>query len=179
LNPVSTRERQLELLLQISNFVGRSPGLRQDKRLEPVPADSLLVRQTIDGKQLAILASALDDVLFRVDADGQDFIQINFSSGTKILLTGALIGFKPAKLPSTVPANLPKVVTTPDIVSVFEAMQEALHSGEGGAGAKDDLALLRRVFEAVVSGGEAAGFDLAQERQWLGRIPTQQIRATA
>ena len=177
MNPDRNDERKTEMLSQIAKFVSRSPGLEAGTGVARAHAD-LLVRQSVDGKELLIAAPALEDVLLRVDADGRDFIQVNFTSGGKILLTGALIGFKPARLSGLASARLPKVVTTPDIVSVFEAIQDSLHLAEAGLAA-DDLPLLRHVFEAVLSGGEEAGFDLRQERQWLSRIPSRFARATA
>ena len=176
LDPSHGRDRKSELLSQIAEFVARSPGLATlGARSQN---QSLVIRQRIDGKSIEIAASALDDVLSRVDADAQDFLQINFASGEKILLTHALIGFKPAKREGLSPAKLPKVVTTPDIVSVFEALQEALHASEKRESA-DELTLLRKVFEAVVAGGESAGFDLSDERSWLSRIPLAPLRASA
>jgi hypothetical protein len=177
LNHSPSPERKIELLCIIREFVGRSAGLRPANCAQ---TETIVLKQAVDGKALAITAASHDDVLLRVGADGQDFIQVNFSSGRKILLTSSLIGFKPAQMAGLSPARLPKVVTTPDIVSVFEAIQEALHASESDSpGAHEDLILLRRVFEAVVSGGEEAGFDLATERGWLGRIPTTPCRATA
>ena len=139
--------------------------------------ESREIVQKIDGKRIVIRASELDDVLFRTDTDSQDFIQINFSSGLKILMTESLIGFKPATLSGLDMSKLPKVVTTPDILSVFEAIQEALYFSEKNP--QDELQMLKKVFDAVVTGGEAIGFDLAYERSWIGRIPTNTLKASA
>ncbi len=160
--------QQNQPLDQVRQFVARSSGLREN--LTEVGSASIF--QTTDGKSLSIRGSELGEVLTRVDADGHDFIQVNFRSGRKILVTDTLIGFKPAVLPGLDMAKLPKVVTTPDILSVFEAIQEALHSGERS----EEIVLLRKVFDAVVSGGEAVGFNLRTERAWLGRIPTGAIK---
>ena len=164
------------LLGQIAEFVGQSPGLKWDVVAHP-ESEAIQIRQSIDGKQLILASSALEDVLPRVDADGHEFLQVNFASGTKILLTGALIGFKPAQVSGAGQGRLPKVVTTPDIVSVFEAMQEAVHASESPL--DDDVETLRKLFEAVVSGGEKAGFDLKRERGWLIRLLPRGFRATA
>lgn len=158
--------------MQIRKYVARADGLRE------CDGGSAYIRihQVIDGKSLNIDAANLEEVLFRSDADGQDFIQVNFRSGAKILITDTLIGFKPTVLNGLDMAKLPRVVTTPDILSVFEAIQEALHSSDPQG---TELALLRRVFEAVISGGEFVGFDLNRERAWLRRIPASVVKVTA
>lgn len=165
--------RQLQCLSQILEFIAQSTGL---KRKPSQVEGSLEVYQALDGKSLVIAPEALEDVLFRTDVDGRDFIQVNFTSGTKILLTDSLIGFKPANLQGLDLTKLPKVVTTPDIVSVFDAIQEALHSGEQKV---DEIIVLRKVFDAVVAGGEAIGFDLTKEKSWIARVPTQIFKANA
>lgn len=166
------RATQIELLTRIRQFVTRSSGLREAE----APLGIVLICQALDGKSLSIAASDLEDVLFRTDADGQDFIQVNYRTGLKILITDTLIGFKPTQLVGLDMGKLPKVVTTPDIISVFEAIQEALH---GGDTFDDEVAMLRKVFDSVVTGGEAVGFDLARERAWLGRIPASLVKVTA
>lgn len=163
---------KIELLERIRQFVARSGGLRE----ADAEVGVLHIFQTLDGKNIRITAGELEDVLFRSDADGQDFIQVNYCTGLKILMTDALIGFKPTQLVGLDMARIPRVVTTPDIVSVFEAIQEALH---GGDAYDEEVAMLRKVFDAVLSGGEAVGFDLARERSWLGRIPQSMTKATA
>lgn len=166
------RVTQKELLTRIRRFVARSGGLRETA----APIGAVQVRQVLDGKCLRVAAVDLEDVLDRTDADGQDFIQVNYRTGLKILMTDSLIGFKPAQLVGLDMTKMPKVVTTPDIVSVFEAIQEALH---GCDACDDEVVMLRKVFDAIVTGGEAAGFDLARERSWLGRIPSLLTKATA
>lgn len=165
--------RQLQCLTQILEFIAKSSGL---KRKSSPSEGSLQICQSIDGKSLTIAPEALEDVLFRTDVDGRDFIQVNFTSGTKILLTDSLIGFKPANLPGLDVSKLPKVVTTPDIISVFDAIQEALHSGDQK---DEEVLVLRKVFDAVVAGGEAIGFDLSKEKSWIARVPTQIFKANA
>ncbi len=166
------RATQLELLTQIRRFVSRSSGLRETDSA----MGCLSVLQVLDGKGIRIAAADLEDVLFRTDVDGQDFIQVNFRTGLKILMTDTLIGFKPTQLVGLDMSRLPKVVTTPDIVSVFEAIQEALHGGEPNDG---EVAMLRRVYDAVLAGGESAGFDLKTERAWIRRIPHTVFKVTA
>lgn len=164
--------KQNELLAQIRLFVARTSGLRECGFAQ----GSASFLQTLDGHSLCVRAADLDDILFRTDTDGQDFIQVNFREGKKILITDSLIGFKPAVLAGLDMAKLPRVVTTPDILSVFEALQEALYVADPK---ENDLTVLRKVFDAVVSGGEAVGFNLVRERSWLGRIPSRFLKVTA
>jgi hypothetical protein len=166
------QSKQIECLTQILEFVSRSSGLKR----QPSSTGELTVAQKLDGKSIMIAPENLEDVLVRADVDGRDFIQVNFVGGHKILMTDKLIGFKPAQLSNLDLARLPKVVTTPDISSVFEAIQEALHAGDDRS---EDVLVLRRVFEAVVAGGEAIGFDLSTEKGWIARVPTQPFKANA
>jgi hypothetical protein len=165
-----SRGNQDEMLTMIRQFVARASGLRSSD----VSPATTRIEQSADGKGLSVQSSDLEEVLFRTDTDGQSFIQVNFKTGYKILITDTLIGFKPAQLTGLDMNKIPKVVTTPDIIttpdimSVFEALQEALYSGDPK---DEDVSVLRRVFDAVVTGGEAVGFDLKLERSWLGRIP--------
>ncbi len=159
------------ILETIANYVRQSSGLSGEA------SDMVFeIHQKADGKSLKVDASKVEDLIPRSDSDGRDFLQINFSSGQKILITDDLIGFKPAERNGLDMDKLPKVVTTPDLMSVFEAIQEALHSEETRP---EEIEILRKVFEAVVKGGEAVGFDLAEERHWFSRLPTNSRRATA
>jgi hypothetical protein len=159
-----SRGNQDEMLTMIRQFVARASGLRSTD----VGPASTRIEQSVDGKGMSVQSGDLEEVLFRTDTDGQSFIQVNFKTGYKILITDTLIGFKPAQLTGLDMNKIPKVVTTPDIMSVFEALQEALYSGDPK---DEEVSVLRRVFDAVVTGGEAVGFDLKLERSWLGRIP--------
>lgn len=167
LNCVPGTSKQLKLRLEILGFVEASTGLRMTSPTE----EALNLEQEIDGKRIEIQTSQLDDVLFRSDIEGRQFIQVNFSSGHKILITENLIGFKPVAPQGLDSTRIPKVVTTPDIVSIFEAIQDTLHAATVPNSIPSDLVILRKVFEAVLAGGEAVGFDLATERSWISRIP--------
>jgi hypothetical protein len=172
LNCSESQSKQLELLTQILDFVKQTSGLRRRASQEGL----LEIWQVSDGKFIAIRPEDLDEVLFRSDTDGRDFIQVNFRKGTKILLTNTLIGFKPAPLIGLDTSKLPKVVTTPDIMSIFEAIQETMHASET---TDEEVIVLKKVFEAVIAGGELVGFDLATEKVWLTRLPAQFLKVTA
>jgi hypothetical protein len=174
--------QQQGMLKLIHDFVGRSPGLRSSQS----DCDQLRVIQVVDGKALHIFCADLTGVLSRWDDDGNEFIQVNFSFGKKILLTSTLIGFKPLPLSGLDASHLPRVVTTPDIISVFEAIQDSIDgnmsgtkSGSTSKADAQELALLKKLYEAVVLGGEAIGLDLHSEREWLNRVPNYASKASA
>ena len=165
-------EKQLELLNEILSFVKTSRGLQSKA------ADDGRTRivQALDGKHFDFAATDLESVLNRTDTEGHDFIQINFANSKKVLMTTTLIGFKPVPLKGLDLTKLPRVVTTPDIESVFEAVQDALHASDTDS---REVAVLKKVFEAVVAGGESVGFDLSLERSWIARIPAQFTKTAA
>jgi hypothetical protein len=167
LNCVPSSTKQLKLRLEILSFVETSTGLK----IANATDDLVRLEQEVDGKAIQIKTSQLDAVLFRSDTEGREFIQVNFSSGHKILITENLIGFKPVAPKGLDSTRIPKVVTTPDILSVFEAIQDTLHGDAPATNEPTDIMILRKVYEAVLAGGEAVGFDLAKERSWIARIP--------
>lgn len=164
--------KQLELLQSILEFALRSSELE----VEQSALDQVRIKQKVDGHMLVIRASRLQDILMRSDSDGRSFVQVNFQDGLKILITERLIGFKPAVRKAGAPAagqgaptlssatsnsKLPRVVTTPDLLSVLEAMEDAAESADR------DLTVLRELFDSIVRGAERAGFDVEKEKAWL------------
>ena len=148
---------------QITEFIGLSKGLD----FYSSHKGEIRVKQKTDYKELPILLNSVTEVLPRVDHEDIDFLQVNFENGKKLLLTQNLIGFKPIPLIGLDMERLPKVVTTPDLISVVEAIEEAMNS-------KDfhpiEIEVLKDVFSSVLEGGEAIGFDLTKERAWLNRL---------
>lgn len=136
----------------------------------------VVVDQAIDGKKFKFQVNELADVLKRVDADGKGFIQVNFNSGTKVLFTDNLVGFKPRETFGLDMAKIPRVVTTPDLMSVFEAIEESMSSD---ATPEQEIEILKKVFHSILQGGELAGFDLTYERTWLHRLLGSRYRASA
>ena len=164
--------KQLKFVSDVLVYVKRSKGLHA----EVSEAGSIRIQQSVDGKSIVIDSMTIDDVILRSDVAGEDFIQVNFSTGNKILLTDALIGFKPANPQGLDASRIPRVVTTPDVVNVFEAIQDSLHvSGPGS----HEMSILKKVYEAVLNGGEAVGFDLSVERSWLTRIPNSYTKLSS
>jgi hypothetical protein len=165
LNCAPSPEKKQQLLTDIAGYVNRTKGLRAI----PLSDGRLRIQQNVDSKYIVVDTETLDDVLVRSDVAGEEFIQVNFSGGKKVLLTDSLIGFKPAEAKGIDAGRIPRVVTTPDVVNVFEAIQDALHTNGIDT---HEMSILKKVFEAVLTGGESVGFDLTTERSWLARIPS-------
>ncbi|MGE4133469.1 MAG: hypothetical protein AB7F86_17640 [Bdellovibrionales bacterium] len=146
---------------QIQEFVSKSSGLRSRVTVEN---EKLQIAQSADGKSIALIAEDLEEVIHRIDSDGQVFLQVNFRSGKKILLTQNLIGFKPAPSRGLDLGKLPKVVTTPDLLSVVEAIEDSMATTPTQP---EEVAILKKVFDSVLRGAEAVGFDTTPERVWL------------
>ena len=157
--------KQLELLNSIFDFAQRSKELE----VQIIETSLLKIRQRIDGHTIFVDASRLQDILMRADADARSFVQVNFQDGLKILITDRLIGFKPVQRRAAatgvsnqrVDSKLPRVVTTPDMMSVLEAIEDAAESAD------KDLSVLRELFDSILCGAERAGFDVTKEKTWL------------
>ena len=172
MNGVICTDKQQRLLTDIVEFVGRASGLRGSK----LGVENVRLHQLTDGKSLVIDPVKLDDVLWRTDTNSAACVQVNFVSGQKILLTDTLIGFKPGAPRGIDQSRLPRGVTTPDVINVFEAIQDVLHQSGPRS---HELAVLKKVFDAVLLGGEDIGFDLSEERTWLARLPVNLAKASS
>ncbi len=139
-------------------------------------ADYFIIEQKVDQRRITVNKFDVEDVLTRTDEDGQEFLQVNFVSGKKILLTKKLVGFRPLTMFGLDMEKLPKVVTTPDIMNIFDAIQESLCHEDNS---DEELEVLRKVYDSVVCGGESVGFNLDQERALFSRIPTQVLKTSA
>lgn len=158
----------------IQEFVSNSSGL--SAKPEVIEEQKVIISQLADGKELEFQHTDVEEVLRRKDSDGKTFLQVNFKTGKKILLTDNLIGFKPAVCRGLDMGKLPKVVTTPDLLSVVEAIEETLGATDAS---EEDIEVLRRVFDSVLVGGESVGFDLTSERIWLHQFCMGQRKASA
>ena len=157
---MSDTNSKSEQVLQIQDFVAKSAGLKS--RIEE--AIKIEIFQSADNKGISFKFADLEEVIPRIDADGHSFLQVNFLSGKKILLTENLIGFKPVPSRGLDLAKLPKVVTTPDLLSVVEAIEDSMSSSPAQP---EELDVLKRVFDSVLRGAEAVGFDITPERVWM------------
>lgn len=130
------------------------------------------ISQKQDKKSICIQFDQIEEILVRNEIDNKKFLQVNFVNGNKILVTDELIGFKPIPQTGLKFDKLPKVVTTTDLVSVFEAAEEALTSGTSS-----EVEALKQVFHAILKGGENVGFDLTMEKSWFNRLNTKNASA--
>ncbi len=156
------------LVQSIVNFVSQSRGLGF---LES-GTDELIICQSLDGKHLKMNTKTIAEVLSRKDSKKEPFLQVNFRDGKKVILTDSLIGFKPAVYSDLDMNRLPKVVTTPDLISFIEVLEDSLYDTEVGM---DEIEDVKQYFESVLMGAEAIGFNLICERIWIARLLNHQI----
>jgi len=147
----------------IERYVAKSTGLE----IRQLENGDVSIYQKTDGRSIRFQSTRIEEVLARQDAEGRDFLQVNFLDGKKILITEKLVGFKPAETAGLDLKKLPKVVTTPDLVSVIEAIEESLNVGGQRS---EEVDVLKRVYDSVLNGAMAVGFELDQERSWLNFI---------
>ena len=159
-----------ENLESIIEFVDNAPGLSGN-----IKNGELTIFQKTDGKTFSFSPAQLTEVLFRQDAEAHAFLQLNFRSGSKVLITDSLVGFKPHQTLGLDMSKLPKVVTTPDLKSVYEAIDEVL----GSENIDHELEILKKVYLSILIGGEKVGFNLQTERRWLNRLLGSRVRASA
>ncbi len=161
-----------EHINQIREFISIANGLEitnaDDNKLE--------IYQKTDGKVLTLAPKQIEEIIVREDSAKQAFLQVNFLNGKKILLTEKLIGFKPAQTLNLDMAKLPKVVTTPDLISVVEAIEDSLGDENSHP---EELKVLERVFDAVLRGAEDIGFSLPNEKTWIKVLTNKKVRHSA
>lgn len=150
------------MLEEIIRFIGRSSGLRVKNYLSFIE-----ITQSVDARKLCLDLSDLEAVLPRQDQEGRPFLQINLRQNKKILITDHLIGFKPITTAGLDLKKLPRVVTTPDLLSVLEALEESLSAQDLNT---RDADMLKKAYFAIISGAELVGFRMEQERIWLARL---------
>lgn len=129
----------------------------------------LELTQKEDLKKITIDFANIEKVLLRQDVDGTNFLQINFSQGTKILITKSLVGFKPTQLIGFDLTRIPRVVTTIDLVSVAKAIED-LFDSEETSDSKAEIEILKKVYQSILYGAEAIGFKMQAEKNWLNSI---------
>ncbi len=162
------RSSQLGAAHRIVEFVSQCRGL---SLLESGEGE-LVIYQRVDGKCLTVQLKHIKEVIARTDGNKEEFLQINFTDNKKIILTDGLVGFKPVLGHHLSADRLPKVVTTPDLVSFIEALEEAFYDTGTGSDEIDDV---REYFDSILKGGEEVGFNLICERIWATRLCNQQI----
>lgn len=141
------------------------------KFVHSLKGDHSLIQNT-DGKTLKIRDESVETVISREDSEGNPFLQVNFYDGHKVLITKHLIGFKPSLVFGLDEHRLPKVVTTPDLLSIIDVITD-----DSGNFDRKEFDILRKVYLSIVEGGEAVGFDLTKEREWLAQMTMFVARA--
>lgn len=156
---------------QILSFIEQSDGLKAQ-----MSDDGLIqVTQEIDSKIFTFSVHSVVEILERKDSENKDFLQLNFKNSTKVLLTENLVGFKPSQTLGLDMNKLPKVVTTPDLLSVYDALEEAM----GSDTTEHEVEMLKKVYLAIIDGGERVGFRLDHEKKWLHRLLGSRFAASA
>ncbi|MBC6415163.1 MAG: hypothetical protein GDA46_02070 [Bdellovibrionales bacterium] len=131
------------------------------------------ILQSHDRKSIFFIAKDIEKVLKREDEKGESFLQVNFKSGKKIILTEEFIGFPPSSCVGLSPHRLPKVVTTADLLSVIDAIESFFYGKDEYQESLHDVQLF---FESIASGAEAIGFNLIGERLWVEKmIPNKKL----
>lgn len=165
-------EGLVEFKLLLNEFVEECTGLD----LHGDDVASLILRQNTDSKVLKITYNEIAKVLKRFDSEGKPFVQINLRNDKKLLLTDTLVGFKPKVKPGLEMGKIPKIVTTPDLLNVIEAIEDVMTSPEPDWVEVD---VLKKLFYSVLEGAEEIGFDLSRERTWVAHIGSQLFKASA
>lgn len=160
-----------EHIQQLITYIESVQGLN----VQHLDQQEVRVLQKIDSKTLILKIDEIETVLNRQDSEGKPFIQVNMTTGAKLLLTESLIGFRPLRREGLDMDKLPNVVTTPDLVGVIEALEDSLQEHAP----QDEVEVLKKLFYAVLEGAESIGFDLTQEKKWLKQINRSGYKASA
>ena len=140
--------------------------------------DTLEIKQAEDNKKINIKKEDIEKVLPRQDLDGSSFLQINFVTGSKILITHSLIGFKPYEMMGFDSARIPRVVTTVDLVSVSKAIEQLFDSDET-PDSRAEIEVLKKVYQSIMIGAENIGFQMLEEKKWFSSIMLNPSAAVA
>lgn len=127
------------------------------------------LKQKEDQKVLTLNFLSIEKILKRQDIDGSEFLQLNFKSGSKILITRTLIGFKPENVFGFDHTKVPRVVTTVDLKSVATAIEELFDMDEHH-NTQIELDVLKKVYHSILLGAESVGFKLTAEKNWISRF---------
>lgn len=159
------------MLEELKNFIATCKGLKAG-----YTGNGLVITQTIDSKSISIDLNQMEQILPRVDQEGKSFLQINLTQSKKIILTEQLVGFKPLPITGLDLKQLPRVVTTPDLISVLEAYEDVVAESLPTSSEPQKLKL---AFNSIIKGGEDVGFDLSNEKLWLLRLMASTVTVSA
>lgn len=156
---------------EIINFIGRSTGLKAI-----MGGHKFHLHQLIDKKELILNPADINEVIHRKDADNSPFLQLNFKDGRKILITDQLIGFKPYEVSNLDMKKIPRVVTTPDLLNVIDAIEDSL---DCVIIKKNEVDMLKRVYVAILKGAESIGFNTDSEKELYHNLVVRKLKGTA
>ncbi len=139
---------------------------------------TIQITQPEDRKKITFSVDNVEKVLMRSDYDGTPFIQINFNNKSKVLITKNLVGFKPVELLGFDSTKIPKVVTTVDLKSVQKAIEDLCESEETFQ-TMTEIEVLKKVYQSIMVGAEAIGFEMRPEKAWFSSFLLNPIAATA
>ena len=139
---------------------------------------NLELTQKDDMKKVVLDFEQVEKVLLRQDVDDSKFLQINFHSGTKILITKNLVGFKPNQITGFELTKIPRVVTTIDLQSVAKAIEDLFDSEESFE-TRTEIEILKKVYQSILYGAEGVGFKMQAEKTWLSSIMLNPTAAVA
>lgn len=131
--------------------------------------EKLELTQKEDMKNIVIDFEQIEKVLTRQDVDDSKFLQVNFTNGTKILITKSLVGFKPNQLVGFDLTKIPRVVTTIDLQSVSKAIED-LFDSEDTYETQTEIEILKKVYQSILYGAENVGFKMQAEKTWLTSV---------
>jgi ABC-type histidine transport system ATPase subunit len=160
-------------LNQIVNFLDQQASFKYT-----VNENQITIQQSEDKKMISVNIADVEKVLSRVDYDGAQFLQVNFHGQLKILITKNLVGFKPIETLGFDSQKIPKVVTTVDLVSIVSAIED-LYDSEDNQQTLTEIEVLKKVFQSILVGAEAVGFDMRAEKLWFSRNLLNQSAASA
>ena len=161
------REKKMKNTKTIDDFIKVSADLFL---IEDEKTEACEIYQHHDKKHISFKRDEIENILRRKDLNNEDFLQLDFYDGTKILLTKNFVGFAPAHCEGLDIDKLPKVVTTLDLLSVIEAIESSVYGQEHYEERLEDVKLF---FESIATGAEAIGFTLAGERLWVEKLLSQ------
>ncbi len=138
----------------------------------------LIITQKEDSKIIRLSMVNVERVIDRVDYDGAQFIQVNFESGLKVLITRNLVGFKPYEVAGFDTTKIPKVVTTVDLGSITKAIEDLAETADT-VESFTEMEVLKKVYQSILFGAVAVGFEMNQEKNWYTNYLMNITPATA
>lgn len=149
-------------LQQLEEYIESQPALEFKK----FSSGLWQITQKIDKKSMTFDPTTIKELMIRIDPEeNKPFFQINLKDKRKFLITSHFVGFKPLVSDPHVASHLPQVVTTVDLLTISEAIEELLTSESHQI--LVELDILKKAYLAITLGAQEIGFDMSQERSWI------------